>query len=177
MYKWSGWLTKILDAKSCHMLQQVTVTIAPFIEIKSILCLWLYHVGYAPLLVRLVQSLGRSTGWTSIQDSMRLLPGPLLEVTQQIQPEELTEALTRVTTESHPINQTLNYGLTNEDNRESSKRVLFVLVIGGLTFLEIAAFRFLSKDPNFPYRIVMGTTKLITGSSLLKSLKHNVKVL
>lgn len=126
------------------------------------------------MLVRLVQALGKSNGWSSILDAMRLLPGPLLEVTQQSLAEELIDALHR----SNDSTNTQQNALTmmGEDNRETSKRNLFVVVIGGLTFLEIAAFRFLSKDPNFPYRIIMGTTKLITGTSLLKSLRYSVKI-
>eukprot|EP01038_Epipyxis_sp_PR26KG_P009327 gene9327-12565_t len=51
--------------------------------------------GYAPLLVRLVQLLATSN-WTALNDILKLLPGPLLEITQQSSfPEELTEAIQR----------------------------------------------------------------------------------
>ena len=55
---------------------------------------------------------------------------------------------------------------------EVTKKVMIVFYIGGLTYLEIAALRLLSKDPSFPYSIVMLTTKLINGSSFLKSLEN-----
>jgi hypothetical protein len=53
-----------------------------------------------------------------------------------------------------------------------SKKTMLVYVLGGVTLLEIAAFRFLSNDPNFPFRIVVATTKLINGSNFMQSLQH-----
>lgn len=52
------------------------------------------------------------------------------------------------------------------------KKTMLVFVVGGLSYLEIAAFRFLSRDPNFPYRILMATTKLVNGCTFLDSLEH-----
>ena len=51
------------------------------------------------------------------------------------------------------------------------KKNLLLFVVGGLSFIEIAAFRLLSKDPYFPYRIILSTTKLINGNTFLKSLQ------
>jgi len=53
------------------------------------------------------------------------------------------------------------------------KRVMMVFIVGGLSFTEIAAFRLLSKDPSFPYRIVLATTKLVSGASFVTSLQHH----
>ena len=52
------------------------------------------------------------------------------------------------------------------------KKVMLVVVVGGLSYLEIAAFRFLSRDPAFPFRIVMGATKFVSGSSFISSMHH-----
>lgn len=125
--------------------------------------------GYSPLLVRLVQYLGRPSGWSSIVETMRLLPGPLIEVTQSAISEELHDAMNRRSAN----NQQGDYNIDIENDSLSSKRTMLVVVIGGLTFLEIAAFRYLSKDPSFPYRIIMATTKLVNGNTLLRSLSHN----
>jgi hypothetical protein len=53
--------------------------------------------GYAPLLVRLVQLLClNNASWDCIADTLRQLPGPVLEFSQQASlPEELSEALDR----------------------------------------------------------------------------------
>ena len=47
---------------------------------------------------------------------------------------------------------------------------MLVYFIGGVTFMEIAALRFLSTQPDFPFRIVICTTKLINGDTFLQSL-------
>ena len=53
--------------------------------------------GYAPLLVRLVESLVKHhNSWAPLQDTLKLLPGPHIEVCQLAeQAEELSEALAR----------------------------------------------------------------------------------
>lgn len=133
--------------------------------------------GYAPLSVRLVQSLATNT-WSSMTDVMRALPGPLLEFTQLNKAEELTEAIARCNTDnagmgsSNSNNAFLNISY---DDSQGSKRVMLLFVVGGLTFLEIAALRYLSNDPSYPYTIIMATTKLITGSTLLRSMVHTFK--
>ena len=48
---------------------------------------------------------------------------------------------------------------------------MLVFVVGGLSYLEVAAFRFLSKDPSFPFTIVMATTKFISGNTFVNSLQ------
>ena len=56
----------------------------------------LFCLGYAPLLVRLVQLLGHNgISWSCIADTLRQLPGPVLEFTQSSTPEHLSEALER----------------------------------------------------------------------------------
>lgn len=76
---------------------------------------------------------------------------------------------TTVSDESHGVSSVL-HGSSREN-----KPVMLVFLVGGLSFLEIAAFRYLSREPSFPYTIVMATTKLINGSKLLRSLIHEVK--
>lgn len=53
------------------------------------------------------------------------------------------------------------------------KRIMMVLVVGGLSYLEIAAFRMLNREPLFPYRLVLATTKIVNGNSLIRSLRHD----
>lgn len=45
-----------------------------------------------------------------------------------------------------------------------------VMFIGGVTFAEIAAIRFLSRQPDVNADFIIATTKLINGSSLIGSL-------
>jgi vacuolar protein sorting-associated protein 33A len=131
--------------------------------------------GYAPLSVRLVEKLGGrgQQSWRGIGDVMRLLPGPTLEFTQTSVPEELSDAIDRTN------HQLLINPMTAQNNASlealaltSTKKIMLVLVIGGLSFMEIAAFRFLSNHQDFPYRIVMASTKYSNGSKLLDSLSQ-----
>lgn len=63
------------------------------------------------------------------------------------------------------------FGIPENTN---DKKVMLVFVVGGLSYLEIAAFRYISNDPYFPYTIVMATTKVINGSTFLESMSHRV---
>jgi len=53
----------------------------------------------------------------------------------------------------------------------SGKPVMLVVFIGGVTYMEIAALRYLSRDPGFPFNILIAATAIVTGSSLLKSIQ------
>ena len=50
------------------------------------------------------------------------------------------------------------------------RRVIVVLFIGGVTFAEVAALRFLGSRPEVNCTFVIATTKLINGTSLLESI-------
>ena len=122
--------------------------------------------GYTPLLPKLISLLNNNSyNWNSINDIMRLLPGPLIEMIQSANKiEEFNEALIHNNSNQNSMVESFNYDGQN-------KKVMFILIIGGLTFLEIAAFRFLSNNSSFPYKIIMATTKVVSGSTLIKSLK------
>ena len=49
------------------------------------------------------------------------------------------------------------------------RRVVLVVIIGGVTFAEINAIRFLSGRPEVNCDFVIATTKLINGTTLLES--------
>jgi hypothetical protein len=113
---------------------------------------------------------------------MRLLPGPLLEFTQTSTPDELPEALARSNNNSNinssSVEHQPGYGSYSSsdasylgllDSEEVGKKVMLVFIVGGLSFLEIAAFRHLSNDQNFPFKILLATTKLASGTALLSS--------
>ena len=127
--------------------------------------------GYAPLTVRLLQS--AVTGWKNgREDILRELPGRFFDIVQQYPPEDLA------TTMKRPVSTGSTYGslalplpppsAAAESTRK--KPVLIVVYLGGVTYMELAALRFLSKRPNFPYHIICCTTKILNGNALLKSL-------
>lgn len=126
--------------------------------------------GYAPLSVRLLQS--AVTGWKNGRDDiLRELPGRCLDILQEYPPQDLATTLQRQqhrSTANGSLSIPLAYPLGAGTSRK--KPVLVVLYLGGVTYMEIAALRFLSKRQNFPYHIICCTTKIINGSTLLQSL-------
>lgn len=55
----------------------------------------------------------------------------------------------------------------------TSKRVMLVLYLGGITYMELAALRYLSRDPTYPFTIIAATTKVINGTSMIKSMTYD----
>ncbi|KAI5707103.1 vacuolar protein sorting-associated protein 33A isoform X1 [Diaphorina citri] len=105
------------------------------------------HSIYAPLSIRLVQRLTREPSIIP-QDLLALLPGAVLEETQ--------------TTTSSRRNSTTS---TTENTN-----VVVVFFIGGCTYAEISALRFLSQQEENNIEYIVATTKLINGDSFIKSL-------
>ena len=122
--------------------------------------------GYAPISVRLLQTAIK--GWSGREEILREGPGRLVDITQQNPPEDLATAIKR------PVSCSLGKMATNDElvvaSSRGKKPVLMVFFVGGVTYMELAALRFLSKRPSFPYHIITVTTKVINGRTLIKSL-------
>uniref|UniRef100_A0A671G4P6 VPS33A core subunit of CORVET and HOPS complexes n=1 Tax=Rhinolophus ferrumequinum TaxID=59479 RepID=A0A671G4P6_RHIFE len=103
------------------------------------------YSGHAPLSVRLAQLLSRP-GWRSIEEVLRMLPGPHFEERQP-----------------------LPTGLQKK-RQPGENRVTLIFFLGGVTFAEIAALRFLSQLEDGGTEYVIATTKLMNGASWLESL-------
>ncbi|XP_038619666.1 vacuolar protein sorting-associated protein 33A [Tachyglossus aculeatus] len=103
------------------------------------------YSGYAPLSVRLAQLLARP-GWRSIEEVLKMLPGPHFEERQQ-----------------------LPTGLQKK-RQQGENRVTLVFFLGGVTYAEIAALRFLSQMEDGGTEYVIATTKLLNGTSWIESL-------
>ncbi|XP_039288228.1 vacuolar protein sorting-associated protein 33A [Nilaparvata lugens] len=111
------------------------------------------HSVYAPLSVRLAEHLLRPTGWKSLNDNLGLLLGPTVDEYQIL-----------------PKGQAARRGSINsQSSHGDSTKTILVFFLGGCTFAEISALRFLSqKDDSCEF--VIATTKLINGNSFLKTL-------
>jgi hypothetical protein len=137
--------------------------------------------GYCPMTVRWVQASMR--GFTGLDEALRELPvaagvgvgigggggGRWIDIEQRFPPESLTDAMKR------PRAQSLGTLAKKSDQSRDAfgvekKPVLMVYFVGGATYMEIAALRFLSKRPTFPYSIVTCTTEIVNGTTLLQSL-------
>ncbi|CAI0442664.1 unnamed protein product [Linum tenue] len=110
--------------------------------------------GYAPLSIRLVHHAIRS-GWRPMEEILRLLPGPHSETK-------------RVSDVISLPSSTYRYESIN-DVADGRRSLVLVVFIGGVTFAEIAALRFLSAQEGMAYDVMVATTKMISGNSLTES--------
>jgi len=125
--------------------------------------------GYAPISARIVQTAIK--GWAGKEEALKYLPGRGIDIQQRYPPEDFASALKREVGPSLGIlGKQLSGGSGGLADDNGNKPVLLVYFVGGVTYMEIAAMRFLSKRPSFPYSIVCCTTKIINGSTLLQSL-------
>ncbi|CAH2295822.1 vacuolar sorting-associated 33A [Pelobates cultripes] len=108
------------------------------------------YSGYAPLSVRLAQVLVRP-GWRSIEEVLKILPGPQFEE-----------------------RQSLPAGLVKK-RQQGENKVMLVFFLGGVTFAEIAALRFLSQLEDGGTEYIIATTKLINGTTWIKSLMEKLE--
>lgn len=117
--------------------------------------------GYAPLSVRLVEA----KAWSP--QLLANLPGPALDY-------RLADFDPKVLVDHFKQSSPDLYQPPPPDGASAPKRPLVVYFVGGVTYAEIAAFRFLSKQPNFPYTIIVATTAIINGSTFIKSLVFEI---
>ncbi|KAM0949673.1 putative sec1-like protein [Dioscorea sansibarensis] len=117
--------------------------------------------GYAPLSIRIVQHAIRS-GWRSVEEIIKLLPGPHLDIK-------------RGGYSSNSSSETIHGGgQSNADRLAVGRRSLTLVVfIGGVTFAEIAALRFLSSQVGLGYDFIVAATKVVNGNSLLETMISN----
>jgi len=134
--------------------------------------------GYAPLSVRLVELAAFSSGWASIYSStLQHMPRPAFDFTQgpQAAPLDLQECEERMQHASAAAAATPGSAAPPRalSSEKGGKKVLAVFFIGGVTFMEIAALRFLSDKPDFPFSILICTTKIVNGNTLMGTFAHD----
>ncbi|TYZ67716.1 hypothetical protein PybrP1_002183 [[Pythium] brassicae (nom. inval.)] len=116
--------------------------------------------GYAPLSARLVEFATKPRGWAAIQEALRQLPGPSAELTQTS-----ASAASSAAPDDAPAAAASKLDSFGGEER----KVMLVYYLGGVTYMEIAALRHISRQPECPFDIIVATTKIINGDSLLKS--------
>ncbi|XP_003745503.1 vacuolar protein sorting-associated protein 33A [Galendromus occidentalis] len=113
------------------------------------------HQMYAPLSVRLLQFYG-TPGWRAITDILEVLPGATIEDYQHAAATKLQRRNSR---------ESLQSGHGSED-----KKLCLVVFIGGCTFAEITALRWLSQQGDCSLEFVVLTTSIISGDRFIKTL-------
>ncbi|CAK9317014.1 unnamed protein product [Citrullus colocynthis] len=112
--------------------------------------------GYAPLSIRLVQQAVRS-GWRPIEEILKLLPGPHSE----------TRRGGFLSSSSYDSLQ--GASTSNDQVTDGRRTVVLVVFVGGVTFAEISALRFLSGQEGMAYELIVGTTKIVSGNTLTET--------
>lgn len=107
--------------------------------------------GYAPLSVSLIEGMlsgSETSRYGIVEDILNALPGAQKSVIQK----------------------------GAEDMSHSQKKVVLVYFIGGVTFAEISAIRYLNEKRigDRDYEFIIATTKLINGTTFLESLIEDV---
>ncbi|XP_070204559.1 vacuolar protein sorting-associated protein 33A-like isoform X1 [Littorina saxatilis] len=111
------------------------------------------YSGYAPLSVRLAQYLARP-GWRSITEVLNLLPGPKVEEVQQI-PAALRKRRSSI---------------SSSQSSTGEQKLTLIFFLGGVTFAEIAALRFLAQQDDVGGELIVAATSIITSDRLLDSM-------
>ncbi|XP_011077279.1 vacuolar protein-sorting-associated protein 33 homolog [Sesamum indicum] len=92
-----------------------------------------------------------------IEEILRLLPGPHSEIK-------------RGGYASIPSYETLPGSLNSSEKLADGRRSLVLVVfIGGVTFAEISALRFLCSQEGMAYDLIVGTTKIVNGQALTET--------
>ena len=127
------------------------------------------YSGYAPLSVRLVQCILQkqymqtlhksplpltpaSTGWTGFEDILKSAKGPTFNIVQKATDEKASKAKAALT-------------------GSGGSKTIFVMFLGGITFTEVAALRFIGRkliEAGQRKKIVMCTTGIVSGRSILE---------
>lgn len=112
------------------------------------------HSFYAPLTARIVEQSLKPLGWQSLKSQINNLPGPTFE---DFQAPLIGIGGRHSSTPS-------------EGSSLNIPRVVLVVIVGGCTFAEIAALRFLTQDEDNNVKFVIATTKIITKNAFLENL-------
>lgn len=112
------------------------------------------HTLYAPLSIRIVEQSLKPYGWQALNELLSCIPGPTFE---DYQTSTQTTVGGRRDSFSSQISQS------------DAPRVILVFFLGGCTFAEISALRFLSQQEDNNVEFIIATTKLINKNTFLDS--------
>lgn len=116
------------------------------------------HSFYAPLTIRIVEHSLRPLGWSGLSDILSCIPEPTFEDNQLQSTQSSTSR---------------RDSLTSEISQSDIPRVILVFFVGGCTFAEISALRFLSQQDDNNVEFIIATTKIINKNSFLSSIIDN----
>lgn len=110
------------------------------------------HTFYAPLSIRIIEQSLKPNGWQILGDYLATVPGPTFE---EYQPAVQSAAGGR------------RGSFSSEISQSEMPKVILVFFLGGCTFAEISALRFLSQQDDNNVEFIIATTKLINKNTFL----------
>lgn len=143
-------------ARSYNILRKtLNLTVEDFMEVapKDISFV---HSFYAPLTIRIVEQSLKPLGWSGLNDILSCIPEPSFEDYQLYNSSNGFSAR--------------RDSLTSEISQSDIPRVIIVFFVGGCTFAEITALRFLSQQDENNVEFVIATTKIINKNNFLSSI-------
>lgn len=112
------------------------------------------HSFYAPLLVRIIEHSLKPLGWSGLNDILSCIPEPSFEDYQSLQ------------LNSKRRRDSLNSELSQCD----VPKIILVFFLGGCTFAEISALRFLAQQEENNVEFIIATTKIINKNNFISSI-------
>lgn len=116
-------------------------------------------ISYAPLSVRIIQAAFKAGGWKSKDDVMKLIPGPTVE-------EYQSSGGSRISQDKSIPSFKLKTDFFEAKNEKMKTLVFFV---GGITYTEVAALRWMSQQEEQYGDIIVATTNFINGDSFFSN--------
>ncbi|CAK8675606.1 unnamed protein product [Clavelina lepadiformis] len=110
---------------------------------------YVFGGAYVPLTCRLVEQSLQRQGWSGLEDVLRHLPGTTFE------------------------KQEARSAKAGKTGATMASKVVLIYFIGGVTYSEIAALRFLGRQKG--YKVLIAATSIINGSRMLESFVETVK--
>eukprot|EP01125_Pyxidicula_operculata_P001470 TRINITY_DN11349_c0_g1_i1.p1 TRINITY_DN11349_c0_g1~~TRINITY_DN11349_c0_g1_i1.p1 ORF type:complete len:649 (-),score=140.94 TRINITY_DN11349_c0_g1_i1:30-1976(-) len=141
------------------------------------------YSGYAPVSIRLVEKATQAPSPSSLLDDTNTnnkhQPEGVTKININNQEQDIFQGWgdSRIDNivsicsggPSFHARQNLPKGLSNPENKGSVRKVVMVFFVGGCTYTEISALRFLKhKNPDLDF--IIGTTRLLNGNTLIESL-------
>lgn len=146
------------------------------------------YSGYAPLSVRIVQCaidkasvLGRkktmaanaghtggshTNGWKGAEDVLKYIPGPRIDEVQHSESFLREDKLRKILVKNSQTTHTAPNAPTASSPLKRNKHTVLVLYIGGITYAEISALRFIANKSN-NFELLIATTGIIKGDSII----------
>jgi hypothetical protein len=129
------------------------------------------YAGYAPLSVRLLELSSIPGAWKRNEELIKEIPGIGFDYKQENTHADGEKSKDEIKVSS-AATEVSNAASAEDDSDTKKKPVTLVYFIGGITFGEIAAIRYLSEQKGHGRDYIIATTKLINGASFIESMRE-----